>query len=210
MGAKKSKAVLSPQSLKDLQNCVDFTPEEIENWYEEYQNSLGSGKKELTRKEFKRVYNSLFAGDASDFAEHVFRTFDADGSGSVNFKEFLVGLCVSGSTDLDTKLKWAFTVYDIDGNGKIDKEEMRHIISAIYKMTDSVVPADMGTPDELTDKLFSQFDGNDDNQISYEEFCSGASKNPLILHLLQCDPDGSEHQTNTQSLNGNGNSQEVT
>ena len=33
MGAKKSKPVLSPQSLKDLQNCVDFTPEEIENWY---------------------------------------------------------------------------------------------------------------------------------------------------------------------------------
>ena len=97
--------------------------------YEEYQKSLGSGKKELTRKEFKRVYNSLFAGDASDFAEHVFRTFDADGSGSVNFKEFVVGLCVSGSTDLETKLKWAFTVYDIDGNGYIDKDEMRHIIS---------------------------------------------------------------------------------
>ena len=75
------------------------------------------------------MYNSLFAGDASDFAEQVFRTFDTDGNGTVDFKEFIVGLCVSGSTDFNTKLTWAFQMYDLNGDGFISWDEMRHMIS---------------------------------------------------------------------------------
>ena len=30
--------------------------------------------------------------------------------------------------DLRKKLEWAFTMYDIDGNGKIDRKEMKKII----------------------------------------------------------------------------------
>lgn len=188
MGAKKSKPKLSPQTLNDLKKDVEFTSEEIKSWYKEYRHSLRSGKKELTKEEFKNVYNSVFPGDASDFAEHVFRTFDVDGNGTVDFKEFLVGLSMSGSTDLQAKLKWAFTVYDIDGNGHIDRDELRHIVSTIYKMTGADITEDLGTPDQVTDKLFTQFDSNNDGRISYEEFCQGASRDPLILHLLQCSP----------------------
>lgn len=189
MGTKASKAMLPPQTLKDLQNHVDFSPEEIRNWYEEYQQSLRPGQKELTKNEFKKVYNSVFAGDATDFAEHVFRTFDSDKSGKVDFKEFLVGLYVSGSTDdLDANLKWAFSMYDINGDGYITWDEMRHIISAIFKMTCAQVPSEVNTPDKMTDKLFPQFDMNNDGLISYREFYAGATQNPIIINLLQCNP----------------------
>ena len=90
---------------------------------------MKAGQTELTKEEFIKVYNSLFVGDASDFAEQVFRTFDTDKSGTVDFKEFLVGLCVSGSTNFNTKLQWAFQMYDINGDGYIAWDEMRHIIS---------------------------------------------------------------------------------
>lgn len=129
MGSKSSKAKLSPQSIQELRKDVDLSPEDIQTWYKEYLTSLRGGKQELTREEFKRVYNSLFIGDASKFAEHVFRTFDKDGNGTVNFKEFLTGLCVSGSdTNTETKLKWAFNMYDINGDGLITKCEMKEIV----------------------------------------------------------------------------------
>ncbi|KAK2176157.1 hypothetical protein NP493_678g00022 [Ridgeia piscesae] len=45
---------------------------------------------QLSRKKFLSIYQTLFpGGTAAAFYEHVFRTFDEDGSGRIDFKEFL-------------------------------------------------------------------------------------------------------------------------
>lgn len=129
MGGKSSKTNLSPQSIQELKKDVDLSADEIRAWYKEYLTSLRGGQQELTMEEFKKVYNTLFIGDASMFAEHVFRTFDKDGNGTVNFKEFLIGLCVSGSeSSTEIKLEWAFNMYDINGDGYITRMEMKEIV----------------------------------------------------------------------------------
>lgn len=129
MGNKGAK--LSPRTIEELQRHLgaDLTDEEIKIWYNDYQDSLTPGKTQLTRKDFTEVYDKLFSGDAKEFAEHVFRTFDADGNGSVDFQEFAVGLFVSSCQDLDKKLDWAFRVYDINGDGYITKDEMEKIVT---------------------------------------------------------------------------------
>lgn len=129
MGNKGAK--LSPRTIEELQRHLgaDLSDEEIKIWYNDYQESLTPGKNQLTRKDFTEVYDKLFSGDAKEFAEHVFRTFDADGNGSVDFQEFAVGLFVSSCQDLDKKLDWAFRVYDINGDGYITKDEMAKIVT---------------------------------------------------------------------------------
>lgn len=89
----------------------------------------------LSKEEFQKIYKQFFPfGDPSSFADYVFNVFDADKSGTIDFKEFICALSVTSRGKMEDKLDWAFQLYDIDGDGKISYEEMLKIVSAIYKM----------------------------------------------------------------------------
>ena len=92
----------------------------------------------LSKEEFQKIYRQFFPfGDPSSFADYVFNVFDADKSGSIDFKEFICALSVTSRGKMEDKLDWAFQLYDIDGDGKISYDEMLKIVEAIYKMVRS-------------------------------------------------------------------------
>ncbi|CAF1069488.1 unnamed protein product, partial [Didymodactylos carnosus] len=84
MGCVSSKKKLSKADLQFLQENTEFSKEQIVDWYEGFILDCPTG--ELTKKKFIQVYRQFFPnGKAEAFCEHIFRTFDADNSGKIDF-----------------------------------------------------------------------------------------------------------------------------
>ena len=141
----------------------------------------------ITLKQITEMYSEYFEGDAQEFACHVFRAFDDDGNGVIDFREFLSSLSITSRGTLEEKLDWAFSIYDIDGDGGISKEEMTKIILSIQKMYgDSLKEKE--PPLRRTERIFHQFDTNNDGVLSLSEFKDGARSDPYLVMILQYKP----------------------
>lgn len=179
---------LKPESVKELSESTNFSEDELREWYRGFRKDCPSGM--LSASEFKVIYSHFFPfGDARKFAEHVFRTFDKNGDQQIDFKEFITALSVTSRGSPMEKLTWAFTMYDLNGDGVITMAEMLEIVKSIYAMIGDRVKLADGerNPEDRARKIFSDMDRNRDGMLTKEEFLEGAKNDPAIMKLLQCD-----------------------
>ena len=85
-------------------------------------------------KTFKEFLHGFFQENVENFAEHYFRNIDKDKTGKINFREFLLYMSVEGSTNPYDRITWLFDLFDINGNGSIDRKEMKDIFK-VYVVT---------------------------------------------------------------------------
>ncbi|KAG1713975.1 Kv channel-interacting protein 4 [Nymphon striatum] len=135
---------------------------------------------------FKGIYAQFFPqGDSNQYAHYIFRSFDHNKTGTINFEEFVAGLSILTRGHLQEKLKWAFNLYDLDGDGCITKDEMYSVISSVYELMGDVTQP-VYEADELSehvDRVFQKLDANKDGILTIEEFVDSLSKVYLLNYL---------------------------
>lgn len=125
MGNSKSGAV-SKEILEDLKLNTKFSETEIVHWYENFKKQCPNGR--ITKEEFQTIYNKFFPeSDANTYAQHVFRSFDTNDDGTLDFKEYIIALHMTSTGKTTRKLEWAFSLFDVDKNGYITKSEVSEI-----------------------------------------------------------------------------------
>ena len=182
MGLSKSK--ISKEDISFLTNNTQYSSEEVFEWFSAFQRDCPSGK--LSPEKFIKMYAKFFpAGNSEAFCEHVFRIFDSDKNGVIDFKEFLLAIDVSSGKSPRKKLEWAFKAYDVNGNGVISKEEMEEVVGALFKMLSSQTLKDLQSKiAEKSAQIFATMDIDKDGVITQEEFMAACEKDDQVMELL--------------------------
>ena len=116
---------------------------------------------------------------------------------------------ITAKGDPEKKLRWAFKMYDVDGNGEIDKNEMHQIIQSIYdliglgdkaKFSDSnqndnsLNTSNNNNGDGLiesplvrTEQIFLKMDLDKNGVISEYEFINGCLQDKFLYQMLTAD-----------------------
>lgn len=68
----------------------------------------------------------------SPFMDAMYNAFDLDGSGELEMKEFLVVLSMFTSSSESDKLKFSFMMYDEDGSGFLEADEVKQLVEATF------------------------------------------------------------------------------
>ncbi|XP_070690008.1 guanylyl cyclase-activating protein 2-like [Pempheris klunzingeri] len=137
--------------------------------------------------EFKRIFGvPSSSAEESLYIETVFNSFDTNKDHTLDFLEYVAALHLILRGNLEDRLKWSFKMYDKDGNGKLDRQEVKRIIRIIYKIKFQAADVSM-TPSEICDRIFELVDKNNDGQITLSEFMEGAQKDEWVMNLLKLD-----------------------
>ncbi|XP_023215757.1 Kv channel-interacting protein 4 [Centruroides vittatus] len=172
-------------SLEELCRNTKFTKREIQLMYRSFKQECPTGYVE--EDTFKQVFARFFPyGNASSYAHYVFKAFDHNRNGAITFKDFLHCLSLLCRGSLQEKLQWAFTLYDIDGNGYITKKELTDIICSVYALMGrrSVPVGDEKSLREHVDRIFQKMDINKDGVVTIDEFMEICLKDETIAKSL--------------------------
>ncbi|XP_048837976.1 guanylyl cyclase-activating protein 3 isoform X2 [Brienomyrus brachyistius] len=111
--------------------------------------------------------------------EHT-RSFPVVQDGYIDFVEYIAAVSLLLKGEINQKLKWYFKLFDQDGNGKIDKDELETIFKAIQDITRSYdFP-----PEEIVNLIYEKIDVKGEGELTLEEFISGAKGHPDIMEML--------------------------
>jgi len=142
----------------------------IDKFYSTFRAIDGDNGGEIDMHEFY-VFFDL---EESPFVDRAFALFDRDGSGQIDFEEFVTAVWNFCTTPAAELIDFAFNLYDLDGSKDLDKEEVKTLVGEIL--------GDNGTTDKELEETGGGGDIMDMAKINVDRLMKDLrpSKNGLI------------------------------
>ena len=133
-----------------------LSEEEVKKLKENFQKIDTNGDGMLSLEEVKKAI-SHNKGISLSNVEQIFKSIDTDNSGNIDYTEFIAASLDKNVYLQENKLYEAFKLFDVDGSGKISKDEIAYILGTEKKSKE-------------IEKLFKKYDTNNDGEIDFKEF----------------------------------------
>eukprot|EP00996_Jenningsia_fusiforme_P000578 NODE_1513_length_1505_cov_24.030907_g1366_i0.p1 GENE.NODE_1513_length_1505_cov_24.030907_g1366_i0~~NODE_1513_length_1505_cov_24.030907_g1366_i0.p1 ORF type:complete len:258 (+),score=69.36 NODE_1513_length_1505_cov_24.030907_g1366_i0:178-951(+) len=165
------------KQMEVLTQRTKFSEEEVRAMYANFKRLATAEKDDgvIDRLEFRQmmVDSSLDAHRNAVFYDGLFRMFDRDGSGDIDFTEFVLALALyygkSNEGTTDTKAKFFFNILDVDGDSMVSQDDLQRILADCLAANDvSFSSADIT---KLVQATFAKYKANlTGDKISFQGY----------------------------------------
>lgn len=110
----------------------------------------------------------------------MFHAVDVEKSGAIDFRNFIVSMCVLRSGSFEQRLWFAFRAYDADGSNTIDKNEMYSLLRSAFEAKGGFV--NDGAIWDQINRTFSIYNAGNSGALSFEQFKQAVINNHITLN----------------------------
>ena len=182
MGSNNGKPVLRGEDIAAIAKTSGMGEKEVRDNFDAFLAEYPNGK--MKPKVFREMMTKVMPKeDAGKMEKHVFRVYDANNDGVVDFTEFMVIYHVMSDGTPEEVLRKIFRVFDVNSDGTISMKEMNKLIKDMYGLLKTEDP-NVATKDTIAKTAFAEMDKNGDGQVTTDEFVSTCMGQAEISQLL--------------------------
>ena len=183
MGCSSGKPVLTEYDKDYIANQTSATRAEVTARYEEFLKTHPSGC--ISKVEFSNMIRTCYPGVQTEALEkHIFRMYDRNSDGFIDFKEFMVLLYIMSSGTPEQNLEQIFRIFDINGDGTISWKEMQNIVTDLFQIFSNEDNPEQASNEAIASMAFDEMDSDLDGNITQEEFIKACLNHETISTML--------------------------
>ena len=129
------------------------------------------------------ILQALPKKDAEKLEPHVFRIYDENGDGVIDFMEFMVVYYCLQFGSPEEVLKKLFRVFDLNSDGNISLNEIKKVVKDLYGLLKHGNPTE-ASQEFIAKSAFAEMDENKDGVVNKEEFVKAVLEHQQFSKLL--------------------------
>merc|ERR1711936_1477463 len=180
MGSKNGKPVLREEDITALSKSSGLDEAQVKEAFDAFVAEHPNGK--MKPIDFREMMSkALPKKDASKMEKHVFRIYDSNNDGYIDFTEFMLIFFLMSEGAPEEALTKIFRVFDVNSDGKITQKEMNKLIKDMYGLLKTKDPK---IQTYLPKTAFAEMDNNQDGKVTTDEFVAACMEHEGFSKML--------------------------
>ena len=183
MGQLQGKYVLTERDISYLSSNTSLSKDDIRTRFDQFLLQHPDGK--IAKDDFAEILHACYSNcDIKKIEDYVYRMYDQDRDGWIDFKEFTMVLYMMSSGSPEDKLRQMFRIFDVNNDGVITQLEMTKMVREMFQVLDYTEKPHNSNPISFSKLLFKEMDVDGDGEISKDEFVQACLNNDKFSSIL--------------------------
>eukprot|EP00092_Neocalanus_flemingeri_P091523 GFUD01116044.1.p1 GENE.GFUD01116044.1~~GFUD01116044.1.p1 ORF type:complete len:196 (-),score=63.77 GFUD01116044.1:92-679(-) len=182
MGSQNGKQMLTDEDLATLSQSSGLEENRIIEIFNGFMLDNPTGK--MGPQKFRElISHALPKKDVYKMEKHVFRIYDSNKDGFIEFKEFMLVFHIMSEGSNEEVLRRIFRMFDVNGDGTISKREMTKLIEDMCDVLKKGDPNNDVT-EMIAQSAFTEMDKDNNGKITETEFVQSCMEQKDFSKML--------------------------